>query len=849
MLSAQAPTTQSRRAWLAAAVLAFLLFLGNVAVEVLGDDLKERLKPYRFWVWLVLLISLVVTIIGAVREAKKIGGQEGGSPDGIPNKGGRNIHTGRDVIGSTQITGDSNTVNQGAGGSANAGVEVNVNNYLSSRTPDKAADRSVGNTGGARHSGVHWENRDAALLRDFFAKCAEHDNLYKDHERWQDRDVREHLMASGLAAEDPNGQTYLTRDGVLLCCQRGKIPQSAFHVDVRFKQITITEEPARQFNGCSVLLLYTQLLKELEPLFERGVELPGTRDEYGSAVTVFDYPKVVVIEALVNFLIHRDYSQDDMGFITVYPDRVVFENPGQSEFPIEELLTATEPLRPKYPRNQRLIEAFNDARLNQREGRGIQRIREALRRNESFREDGTIGLEITNDAARNRFRLTIYKRAQTTPKRPDENQLGAAAERLLAGTGDQNDERAVRQALLEGRVAYSAGDASVASGGEASGSLIITGDQNPVTGHYNTVRLELGESQYEQLRERIFPRPLGLPPPFPSLHFLGRDEALRDVKRLLGVGNQGTASPGRVAVIRGWPGVGKTTFASVLSRDPEVARVYPDGVLWTSLGMQPHLMSILADWGRALGRDDLLRAVLPEDGARVLATLLQDKRMLLIVDDVWESAHGALFRGMSGRHCGLLFTTRLPEVAGALAPDERAIYKLPILSEEDSLKLMRLLAPAIVEEHPEECRELVRSLEYLPLALHVAAHLLRVEASMGLDVSDLLSGIREGAAIVAARAPADRVERGTIPTVAVLLQKSTAMLDELTRECFAFLGAFAPKPATFDLNAMKAVWEVDDPKPIVRNLVKHGLLEPVGNGRFQMHALLVAHARSLLGAD
>jgi hypothetical protein len=44
---------------------------------------------------------------------------------------------------------------------------------------------------------------------------------------------------------------------------------------------------------------------------------------------------------------------------------------------------------------------------------------------------------------------------------------------------------------------------------------------------------------------------------------------------------------------------------------------------------------------------------------------------------------------------------------------------------------------------------------------------------------------------------------------------------------------------------MQAVWEVDDPKPIIRELASRGLVEPIG-GRFQMHALLVAHARSLL---
>jgi hypothetical protein len=61
------------------------------------------------------------------------------------------------------------------------------------------------------------------------------------------------------------------------------------------------------------------------------------------------------------------------------------------------------------------------------------------------------------------------------------------------------------------------------------------------------------------------------------------------------------------------------------------------------------------------------------------------------------------------------------------------------------------------------------------------------------------------------------------------------------------LGAFAPKPATFDLEAMRVVWDVDDPIPTVRRLVDRGLLAPiVSQGRFQMHAVLVKHAQALL---
>jgi hypothetical protein len=408
-------------------------------------------------------------------------------------------------------------------------------------------------------------------------------------------------------------------------------------------------------------------------------------------------------------------------------------------------------------------------------------------------------------------------------------ELKAALERLVSATSSESDRRLVQEALLAGQIV--SGDRNVVIGGDAGGAVIITGD-------HAQVKLDLPDTIYEQLRERLFPTPLGMPPPFPDLIFIGRDQAVRDVKQLL------ARAP--VAVVRGWPGVGKTTLVGVLSRDSEISRAFPDGVLWTSLDQKPSLISILAGWGRALGRDDLLRVPTADEAARLLAALLGHKKMLLIVDDIWAIAHGTMFLQVRAGQCAMLVTTRLPTVAEALAQTEQAIYYLDVLTENDALKLMRVLAPTVVDQFLEECRLLVNDLERLPLALHVAARLLRTESKHGWGVTELLADIREGATLIKSQAPADRMEEGRIPTVTALLQKSTNLLDEHTRDCFAYLGAFAPKPATFDLGAMKSVWQVEDPKPIVRELVGRGLLEPAGSGRFQMHALLVAHAKSLL---
>src|SRR5688572_18054905 len=118
---------------------------------------------------------------------------------------------------------------------------------------------------------------------------------------------------------------------------------------------------------------------------------------------------------------------------------------------------------------------------------------------------------------------------------------------------------------------------------------------------------------------------------------------------------------------------------------------------------------------------------------------------------------------------------------------------------------------------------------------------------MGWGVRELLQELRTGTSLLQAKIPGDMVgiAHDTSLTVSALLKRSTDLLDAETRTYFAYLGLFVPKPATFPLEAMTIAWNTDDPKPIARRLVNRGLLEPVSGGRFQMHALLVLHARSL----
>ena len=337
-------------------------------------------------------------------------------------------------------------------------------------------------------------------------------------------------------------------------------------------------------------------------------------------------------------------------------------------------------------------------------------------------------------------------------------------------------------------------------------------------------------------------------PPLPPL-IIGRQEAFDRLKQFLRTDDRTFAqdqSPPLV-VMRGWPGVGKSTVAVALGHDLAVQNRFSDGVLWTSLGQQPSLVTELAGWGRVVGDANLAAtSELTVISSRV-RSLLHHKRMLLIVDDVWEAQHLAAF-AVAGPGCATLVTTRLPVVAQALASTSDEMYVLPVLPDEYGMELLTRLAPDIVAARPEKSLEVVRVLEGLPLALQVAGHLLNVEQTMGWGVDELLVELQDEARILEAQAPpdcADLISQSS-PTVAALLRKSTDRLDDHTRECFAKLGPFAAKPATFDTDAMAYVWETKDPRPAIRELVGRGLLEAVGDGRFQMHALLVAHAKSLL---
>jgi tetratricopeptide (TPR) repeat protein len=409
-------------------------------------------------------------------------------------------------------------------------------------------------------------------------------------------------------------------------------------------------------------------------------------------------------------------------------------------------------------------------------------------------------------------------------------------------------------------------------GGSAdSGPQVIAGERGvnvggdvraPVTtGNHNRVEIIhgdriSGEADLEMYRKHLMSEAEVSPVellPTPSI-FSGRDKELAELKaRLIGNSDSGGPHRGNPVVVTGIPGVGKTALATVAVADRDIRDAFPDGTLWASLGPSPDVVEVLGGLARRLGAAaDPQPRDLMEAQAQVVS-LLSGKKILLVVDDAYRVADVSAFRLSGGRGATLL-TTREWEVARQTAPGHPGPIVLAEFDREESLELLAKLAPEVVEQHGAEVEELVREVGGLPLALRVAGSMLAAEERMGWGVKDLLTELREWQKVLNSEAPADRlpVPEGTSPTVAVLLQTSLDRLSPEVRVRFSMLGAFPSKPVSFDLFAAAKVWgmrEPSDARDTIRELAERGLLETADSGRFYLHPILSAYARSLLEAD
>lgn len=337
-------------------------------------------------------------------------------------------------------------------------------------------------------------------------------------------------------------------------------------------------------------------------------------------------------------------------------------------------------------------------------------------------------------------------------------------------------------------------------------------------------------------------------PPLPHF-FVERPDHLDALKQHLLA--DAAHQPGTLVVsaIYGLGGIGKSVLASALAHDPEVQIRFYDGVLWATLGQEPDVLSFLSGWIQELG-DHSYRPTTPASASAHLRTLLHDKHMLLVVDDVWDPAHAEPFR-VGSMTCCVLVTTREARIQSALG------YDLDVMTPNEALSLLSKAIPEELCGHEvQEALDLAKAVAYLPLALELSA----AQIEEGASWSELLTALQQEIAeleILDIQCFGFGSQGSTQRNLSLLasfnLSLKRLLPEQLSR--FAWLGVI-PDDVCLTESMVSTLWDTtpQQGRTMLRFLKSRALLLAGGRQRdqglgYRMHDLMHDVARRLLTSE
>ena len=360
---------------------------------------------------------------------------------------------------------------------------------------------------------------------------------------------------------------------------------------------------------------------------------------------------------------------------------------------------------------------------------------------------------------------------------------------------------------------------------------------------------ELGlepSTELRELREAIVRQDPALSPPrrpnaprqlpADTRTFTGRSAELAEL-----VAAAGEASGALViSALDGMAGIGKTALAVHTAH--RIADRFPDGQLFIDLrgdtrGLDPlSADDALAYLLRALGVAP--RSIPSDTRARttLYRTKLTDSRTLIVLDNAANAGQvEPLLPGAPG--CLVLITSRhrLIDLDGARS------LTLDILGEDEAVALLGKVAG--VENAPADSpavRELAALCGYVPLALRIVAARLRHQRDLTVDV--LVAQMRDEGGRLAQLSDGDR-------DLTSVFDAAFASLPEAERNLLRTLGVL-PGP---DVDAYAAAnllgADLRAAQHLLDSLLDRNLLLQQTTGRYRLHDLIRAYARSLPDAD
>lgn len=169
--------------------------------------------------------------------------------------------------------------------------------------------------------------------------------------------------------------------------------------------------------------------------------------------------------------------------------------------------------------------------------------------------------------------------------------------------------------------------------------------------------------------------------------------------------------------LHGMGGIGKSCLAKAVAKDPEVRRAFPDCIIWLQFGKEPNILGLQNYIAKCLNNDS---AFTSESHARgILRTLLLEKRVLFIFDNVWQKNHIEPFL-ILGPRCKALITTRDLSILDTFS---FTVFEVRLLSEYESRQILANYSGLTTDSLPTEAVAVADECDHLPLALELCGRM------------------------------------------------------------------------------------------------------------------------------
>jgi len=302
------------------------------------------------------------------------------------------------------------------------------------------------------------------------------------------------------------------------------------------------------------------------------------------------------------------------------------------------------------------------------------------------------------------------------------------------------------------------------------------------------------------------------------------------------------AMVGLTTGLHGAGGFGKTRLATWLCHQPEINRRFPGGLLWVTVGQEVHgadLAERINDLAVALGGQRPAISDPDAAGAELGRLLEQREPVLLVIDDVWDSAQLRSFR-FGAPHCTRLVTTRIPE----LLPDSAPRIPVDAMSHDQARELV---ADGVLGLPADAADRLAKLAGRWPVLLNLVNGALRRRVARGQAPQRAAAEVAHKLAAEGPVAfdPARPTDRGR--AVAATVEASLTLLDQADRERYLDLAIF-PEDIDVPLTVLGLLWPGCRVDALCEELVGLGLvadyrLDPPGP-RLVVHDVMRAYLQT-----